>query len=76
MVKLSSDHPGRIKVTFAYSPVIVARLKTVTLHTFGHCLATLLLETNYDMRTVKELLEHNDVLTTIAISGMDCRIGV
>lgn len=38
--------------------------KRVTCHTFRHTFATQLLETGYDIRTVQELLGHNDVATT------------
>lgn len=39
-------------------------LKKVTCHTFRHTFATQLLESGYDIRTVQELLGHDDVKTT------------
>lgn len=38
--------------------------KKVSCHTFRHTFATQLLESGYDIRTVQELLGHNDVKTT------------
>lgn len=42
--------------------------ETYNPHLFHHCFATHLLEANYDIRTVQELLGHKDVSKTMIYS--------
>jgi site-specific recombinase XerD len=58
-------HPTLVQRAVAEAVRRSGIAKQASCHTFRHSFATHLLESGYDIRTVQELLGHNDVSTTM-----------
>jgi len=59
------QHESELQRAIRSAAIRAGITKRVSPHTFRHCYATHLLQAGYDIRTVAELMGHNDVKTTM-----------
>jgi site-specific recombinase XerD len=64
-MKRSHLHPTHVQKALRCAAREACLTKRVTAHTFRHSFASHLLQNNYDIRTIQELLGHSDVRTTM-----------
>lgn len=58
-------YPTTLQKTFAQAVKQAEVIKRATIHTLRHSFATHLVENGYDIRTIQELLGHNNLQTTM-----------
>lgn len=59
------QHESELQRAIRSAAIKAGIAKRVSPHTFRHCFATHMLGNGYDIRTVQELMGHNDVKTTM-----------
>ncbi len=64
-IKRYHFHETHVQVAIKNAVKDLGICKRVATHTFRHSFATHLLQANYDIRTIQELLGHSDVRTTM-----------
>lgn len=76
IVRRHHIHPSSISRKIQVAARNAGLSKQITFHALRHSFATRLLENNYDIRTVQELLGHKDVRTTMIYTHVLNRSGL